>query len=96
MRRGRKTATILDVVYNHYGPHGNVGYHLRPQQRSRRDKDIFGFGSDPVNYDERGSRPNRDEVLQSIVQHVKDFGVDALRLDAVDAIRRQLRPALGS
>jgi maltooligosyltrehalose trehalohydrolase len=75
-------AVFLDVVYNHFGPDGNVlaefGEYL-----TERYKTDWGPA---VNYDGRGCDPVRALVLQNVRQWVRDYHIDGLRLDAADQI----------
>jgi maltooligosyltrehalose trehalohydrolase len=75
-------AVCLDVVFNHLGPEGNYlsdfGPYLTPRHPS-----AWGDGLD---YDGKGSGPVRRLMLGAAVQWVRDFHVDALRLDATHAI----------
>ncbi|HET8539044.1 MAG TPA: malto-oligosyltrehalose trehalohydrolase [Anaeromyxobacter sp.] len=72
----------LDVVYNHLGPEGNYltayGPYLTPRHRSP-----WGDGLD---YDGPGSAPVRELMVGAAVRWIRDFHVDALRLDATHAI----------
>lgn len=75
-------AVCLDVVYNHLGPEGNYllefGPYLTARHRSR-----WGDGLD---YDGPAAAPVRALMVGAAVQWVRDFHVDALRLDATHAI----------
>ena len=75
-------AVCLDVVYNHLGPEGNYLSVWGPYFTDRH-KSPWGDG---INYDGAGAGPVRAFVLQAALQWVRDFRVDALRLDAVHAI----------
>jgi maltooligosyltrehalose trehalohydrolase len=79
-RRGM--AVFLDVVYNHFGPDGNVfprfGDYLT-------DKYKTPWGA-AVNYDGPGCEVVRGMVLDNVRMWVRDFHVDGLRLDATDQI----------
>jgi maltooligosyltrehalose trehalohydrolase len=75
-------AVCLDVVYNHLGPEGNYLAAFGPYFTSRH-RSPWGDG---VNYDGEGSREVRAFVVGAALQWVRDFRVDALRLDAVHAI----------
>ncbi|WP_176064336.1 malto-oligosyltrehalose trehalohydrolase [Anaeromyxobacter diazotrophicus] len=75
-------AVCLDVVYNHLGPEGNYLSVWAPYFTDRH-KSPWGDG---VNYDGPDAGPVRAYVLQAALQWVRDFRVDALRLDAVHAI----------
>jgi len=72
----------LDVVYNHLGPEGNYlgefGPYTTPRHRSP-----WGDG---MNYDGPDSAPVRAYLVQAATGWIRDFHVDALRLDAVHAI----------
>ncbi len=75
-------AVCLDVVYNHLGPEGNYLREFGPYFTSRH-RSPWGDG---VNYDGPGSEAVRSFAIGSALQWVRDFRVDALRLDAVHAI----------
>jgi maltooligosyltrehalose trehalohydrolase len=75
-------AVVLDVVYNHLGPEGN---YLGEFGHYFTDKYRTPWGQ-AINYDDRGSDQVRQFVLQNVCQWVRDFHVDALRLDAIHAI----------
>jgi maltooligosyltrehalose trehalohydrolase len=79
-RRG--LAVVLDVVYNHLGPEGNVLWGLGPYFTDRY-KTPWG---NAVNLDGPDSEPVRHYFVQNALQWVDEFHVDALRLDAVHAI----------
>jgi maltooligosyltrehalose trehalohydrolase len=78
----RGMAVFVDVVYNHFGPDGNVfptfGPYLTEQYKT-------GWGP-AVNYDGRGSDAVRAMVIENARSWVRDFHVDGLRLDASDQI----------
>ena len=75
-------AVLLDVVYNHFGPEGNVlpgfGDYLTEKYKT-------GWGS-AVNYDARHCDPVRSMVLQNVRMWVRDYHADGLRFDAADQI----------
>jgi maltooligosyltrehalose trehalohydrolase len=75
-------AVCLDVVYNHLGPEGNYLPELGPYFTSRH-RSLWGDGLD---FDGPASAPVRAFMVGSAVQWVRDFHVDALRLDATHAI----------
>jgi maltooligosyltrehalose trehalohydrolase len=79
---GHGLAVCLDVVYNHLGPEGNYLPAFGPYFTSRH-KSPWGDG---VNYDGEGAEAVRAYAVQAALQWVRDFRVDALRLDAVHAI----------
>ncbi len=75
-------AVVLDVVYNHLGPEGNYlndfGPYFTDQYRS-----LWGQA---LNFD----GPESDEVVRYFVENalywLRDFHIDALRLDAIHGI----------
>jgi maltooligosyltrehalose trehalohydrolase len=75
-------AVCLDVVYNHLGPEGNYLPELGPYLTDRH-RSLWGDGLD---YDGPDSAPVRAFMIGAATQWVRDFHVDALRLDATHAI----------
>ncbi len=75
-------AVILDVVYNHVGPEGNVLSAFGPYFTDRYQTPW----GDAVNFD----GPDSDEVRRffggSALMWLEEFGIDALRLDAIHGI----------
>ena len=75
-------AVVLDVIYNHFGPEGNVatdfGDYLTEKYRT-------DWGA-AVNYDARGCDSVRSAVIQNARMWVRDFRVDGLRFDAADQV----------
>lgn len=76
-------AVVLDVVYNHVGPEGNYLGSFGPYFT---DKYKTPWG-EAVNFDDAGSDGVRHFFIQNALMWFRDFRVDALRLDAVHAIR---------
>jgi maltooligosyltrehalose trehalohydrolase len=76
-------AVVLDVVYNHVGPEGNQLHHFGPY--------FNGWYRTPwgeaLNFDAPGSDDVRHFFIENARQWLFDFHIDALRLDAVHAIR---------
>ncbi|MGE5844436.1 MAG: malto-oligosyltrehalose trehalohydrolase [Syntrophaceae bacterium] len=75
-------AVVLDVVYNHLGPEGNVLGSFGPYF-------IEYYGTPwgkAINYDGPGSDEVRRFFIENALTWVQDFHVDALRLDAVHGI----------
>lgn len=72
-------AVVQDVVYNHLGPSGN---HLPKFGPYLRDGSANTWG-DSVNLDEREVRRY---IVDNALMWLRDFHVDALRLDAVHAL----------
>ena len=75
-------AVILDVVYNHLGPDGNYLAEFGPYFT---DTATTAWGP-AVNLDGPGSDFVRGFVLDNAEQWVAGYGVDGLRLDAVQAL----------
>jgi len=76
---GRGLGVCLDVVYNHLGPDGNYLAELGPYLT---DHHHTPWGQ-ALNLDAPDSEPVRRWVLDNVQQWLRDFHVDALRLDAV-------------
>ncbi len=74
----RGLAVVLDVVYNHLGPSGNYLPRFGPYLKSGRN--TWG---DLVNVEEPAVRRY---VLDNALMWLRDYHVDALRLDAVHAL----------
>ncbi|MDX9940697.1 MAG: malto-oligosyltrehalose trehalohydrolase [Bacteroidales bacterium] len=75
-------AVILDVVYNHIGPEGNVLGAFGPYF-TRRYTTPWGRA---LNYDGKGSAGVRSFFLENALMWLRDFDVDGLRLDAIHTI----------
>jgi maltooligosyltrehalose trehalohydrolase len=73
---------VLDVVYNHFGPEGNVLGHYAPYLT---DAYRTPWGA-AVNVADRGSDGVRRYFIENAVSWVRDLHLDGLRLDAVHAI----------
>jgi maltooligosyltrehalose trehalohydrolase len=78
----RDLAVVLDVVYNHLGPEGNILGEFGPYFT---DTYRTPWG-DAVNFSEAGSDEVRRYFVESAVYWFEQLGVDALRLDAVHGI----------
>ncbi len=76
-------AVVLDVVYNHLGPEGNVlpqfGHYF-----TGKYKTPWG---DALNFDDAGCDEVRNYFIENALMWFRDFHIDALRLDAVHAIK---------
>lgn len=79
----RRLAVVLDVVYNHLGPEGN---YLRDFGPYFTDQYKTPWG-EAVNFDGPGSDPVRAYFLANALRWQTEFHIDALRLDAVHAIK---------
>jgi maltooligosyltrehalose trehalohydrolase len=88
---GHGLDVVLDVVYNHLGPEGNV---LEAYAPYFTDRYATPWGP-AVNFDGPSSDDVRSYFLQNARQWFTDFQVDTLRLDAVhEIIDRSARPFL--
>ncbi len=79
----RGIAVAVDVVYNHFGPEGNYLTQFGPYFT---DNYRTPWGS-AVNFDDAWSDGVRNFFLQNVRLWLEDYRVDALRLDAVHAIK---------
>jgi maltooligosyltrehalose trehalohydrolase len=78
----RGLAVCLDVVYNHLGPTGAYLGQFGPYF-SDRHSTPWGDG---INLDGPDSGPVRAFVIDNALRWFADFGIDALRLDAIHAL----------
>jgi maltooligosyltrehalose trehalohydrolase len=76
-------AVILDVVYNHIGPEGNVLAQYGPYFT---EKYHTPWG-DALNFDDKWSDGVRQYFIENALMWFRDFHIDALRMDAVHAIK---------
>jgi maltooligosyltrehalose trehalohydrolase len=76
-------ALILDVVYNHLGPEGNYFEKFGPYF-TERYKTPWGKA---INFDGAYSDEVRSFFIQNAVYWINEFHLDALRLDAIHAIK---------
>lgn len=76
-------AVILDVVYNHLGPEGNYLGSFGPYFT---DKYNTPWGP-AINFDDAGCDAVRRYFTENLLMWFRDFHLDALRLDAVHAIK---------
>lgn len=75
-------AVILDVVYNHLGPEGSYLARFGPYFT---DRYRTGWGN-AMNFDGPDSDAVRQFFIDNACAWVRDFHIDGLRLDAVQAI----------
>ncbi len=78
----RSLMVFLDVVYNHFGPHGNYLPAIAPIF-TRKHKSPWG---EAINFDGPGAAVVREYVIESALYWVTEFNFDGLRFDAVHAI----------
>lgn len=76
-------AVILDVVYNHLGPEGNYLGEFGPYF-TRQYHTPWG---NAVNFDDAWCDGVRRFAVENALMWFRDFRIDALRLDAVHAIK---------
>ena len=75
---------ILDVVYNHFGPDGNVLMEFSPAYFTDRHKNDWGK---PLNFDGPDAGPVREFFVENAAYWIQEFHLDGLRLDATHAIQ---------
>ncbi|WP_242917513.1 malto-oligosyltrehalose trehalohydrolase [Pontibacter liquoris] len=75
-------AVVLDVVYNHMGPEGNYLNDFGPYFTSKYNTP---WGN-ALNFDDADSDHVRNFFFQNALMWLREFHIDALRLDAVHAI----------
>ncbi|WP_439585710.1 malto-oligosyltrehalose trehalohydrolase [Dyadobacter bucti] len=76
-------AVILDVVYNHIGPEGN---HLAEFGPYFTEKYRTPWGN-AINFDDAWCDGVRKFFIENALMWFRDFHIDALRMDAVHAIK---------
>ncbi|MET0975483.1 MAG: malto-oligosyltrehalose trehalohydrolase [Leifsonia sp.] len=86
----RGLAVVQDVVYNHLGPSGN---HLPRFGPYLDDRSANTWGSS-INLDGDGAAQVRRYIIDNALMWLRDYGVDALRLDAVHALVDTTEPHL--
>jgi len=79
----RGLAVVLDVVYNHLGPEGNYLGLFGPYFTNKYHTPWGGA----VNFDDAGCDGVRRYFIENALMWLRDFHIDALRLDAVHAIK---------
>jgi maltooligosyltrehalose trehalohydrolase len=78
----RGLAVCLDVVYNHLGPSGNYLPRYGPYFSDKHETP-WGWGA---NLDDEGAAEVRRWIIDNASMWLRDYHVDALRLDAVHAL----------
>jgi maltooligosyltrehalose trehalohydrolase len=79
----RGLAVILDVVYNHLGPEGNYLGEFGPYFTNKYNTPWGGA----INFDDQWCDGVRRYFIENALMWFRDFRIDALRLDAVHAIK---------
>lgn len=77
---------FLDVVYNHFGPEGNYLGLYAPEFFRHGEKNDWGAQID------FGRQAVRRYFIDNAVFWLKEYHLDGLRLDAVDAIKDNTKP----
>lgn len=75
-------AVIMDVVYNHFGPEGNYTGKFGPYTTGHYRTP---WGS-AINFDDAHSDGVRNYFIENALMWLREYHIDALRLDAVHAI----------
>ncbi|MBD2041277.1 malto-oligosyltrehalose trehalohydrolase [Microcoleus sp. FACHB-672] len=75
-------SVILDVVYNHLGPEGNYFPEFGPYFTDKY-RPVWG---EALNFDDQYSDEVRDFFLNNALYWFENYHIDALRLDAIQAI----------
>lgn len=79
----KELAVILDVVYNHLGPEGNYFGEYAPYFTNKYNTP---WGP-AINFDDAYCDGVRQYFIENVLMWFRDFHIDALRLDAVHAIK---------
>lgn len=87
---GHGLAVCLDVVYNHLGPSGNYLQRFGPYFTDTHHTP-WGWA---VNLDAPGAAGTREFLVDNATRWLRDFHIDALRLDAVHALVDDSHPHL--
>ena len=74
---------MLDVVYNHLGPEGNYLGAVGPYFTDKYNTP-WGYA---INFDDAWCDGVRRYFIENALMWFRDFHIDALRLDAVHAIK---------
>jgi maltooligosyltrehalose trehalohydrolase len=89
----RGLAVMVDVVYNHLGPVGNV----LPRFSDRYHRAPHGTLWGPsLNFDDADSGPVRQFFLQNACMWLDEYRIDGLRVDAVHAMQDSSMPHLAA
>jgi maltooligosyltrehalose trehalohydrolase len=79
----KSIAVVLDVVYNHMGPEGNY-FGEFGQYFTEKYNTPWG---NAINFDDEYCDAVRQYYIENVLMWFRDFHIDALRLDAVHAIK---------
>ncbi len=78
-----RLGVLLDVVYNHLGPDGNVLKQFSDDYFSTRHVTEWG---EALNFDGENSGPVREFILANVAYWVDEFHVDGIRVDATQSL----------
>ncbi|WP_449397176.1 alpha-amylase family glycosyl hydrolase [Devosia riboflavina] len=78
----RSLMVFLDVVYNHFGPHGNYLPAIAPIF-TKKHESPWG---EAINFDGAGAEVVRELVIENALYWTSEFNFDGLRFDAVHTI----------
>lgn len=78
----RSLMVFLDVVYNHFGPHGNYLPAIAPIF-TKKHESPWG---EAINFDGAGAGVVRELVIENALYWTSEFNFDGLRFDAVHTI----------
>ena len=81
---GHGISVMLDVVYNHFGPHGNMLPGYLPEFFTDKHRTPWG---EAIAFDGPGAQAVREFYVQNALHWITDFHMDGLRLDAVQAVK---------
>ena len=76
-------AVILDVVYNHLGPGGDIIKQFSDEFFSDRHKTEWG---EALNFDGPGCGPVREFVLANVDYWIDEFHLDGMRIDGTQGL----------
>ncbi len=80
---GKGLSVVLDVVYNHFGPAANKIPDYAPGFFTKRHETPWG---EAIDFDGAQAGPVREFFIQNAIYWVREFHMDGLRLDAVQAV----------
>ena len=86
---GLGIGVVLDVVYNHIGPTGNVLPEFSPYYFSKTEKTDWGSA---INFDGERSDAVRAYFRENAVYWIKAYHFDGLRVDATQDIHDKSQP----
>lgn len=89
----RGLAVMVDVVYNHLGPVGNVLPRFSDRYLRASRGTLWGAS---LNFDEADAAPVRQFFLQNACMWLDEYRIDGLRLDAVHAMHDSSTPHLAA